>query len=43
MGAAKDFEWEVKDHVALGENLQLGLDFQRGQTPVPGSWSCVAR
>jgi seryl-tRNA synthetase len=26
-GKPKDFEWEVKDHVALGENLQLGLDF----------------
>ena len=26
-GQPKDFEWEVKDHVALGENLQLGLDF----------------
>ena len=26
-GQPTDFEWEVKDHVALGENLQLGLDF----------------
>lgn len=26
-GKPKDFKWEVKDHVALGENLQLGLDF----------------
>ncbi len=26
-GQPKDFEWKVKDHVALGENLQLGLDF----------------
>ncbi len=26
-GKPKDFDWEVKDHVALGENLQLGLDF----------------
>ena len=26
-GQPKTFEWEVKDHVALGENLQLGLDF----------------
>ena len=26
-GKPKDFEWDVKDHVALGENLQLGLDF----------------
>ena len=26
-GQPKDFEWDVKDHVALGENLQLGLDF----------------
>ena len=26
-GQPKHFEWEVKDHVALGENLQLGLDF----------------
>ena len=26
-GQPKDFEWEAKDHVALGENLQLGLDF----------------
>ncbi len=26
-GQPKDFEWEVKDHVALGENLQQGLDF----------------
>ena len=26
-GQPKGFEWEVKDHVALGENLQLGLDF----------------
>ena len=26
-GQPKDFEFVVKDHVALGENLQLGLDF----------------
>ena len=26
-GQPRDFEWEVEDHVALGENLQLGLDF----------------
>ena len=26
-GQPKDFDWDVKDHVALGENLQLGLDF----------------
>ena len=26
-GQPKDFVWEVKDHVALGENLQQGLDF----------------
>ena len=26
-GQPKDFKWEVKDHVVLGENLQLGLDF----------------
>ena len=26
-GQPKDFMWEVKDHVALGENLQQGLDF----------------
>ena len=26
-GQPEDFEWEVKDHVALGENLQQGLDF----------------
>lgn len=26
-GQPKDFDWEVEDHVALGENLQLGLDF----------------
>ncbi len=26
-GQPKVFEWEAKDHVALGENLQLGLDF----------------
>ena len=26
-GQPKDFEWEVKDHVSLGENLQHGLDF----------------
>ena len=43
-GQPKDFKWEVKDHVVLGENLQLGLDFVSGSSlPVPGSWSCVAR
>ncbi|MBQ85770.1 MAG: serine--tRNA ligase [Gammaproteobacteria bacterium] len=26
-GQPKAFNWEVKDHVALGENLQEGLDF----------------
>ena len=26
-GHPKDFNWEVKDHVELGENLQEGLDF----------------
>ena len=26
-GQPKDFNWEVKDHVELGENLQEGLDF----------------
>ena len=26
-GQPKDFHWEVKDHVELGENLQEGLDF----------------
>ena len=42
MGSAKDFNWEVKDHVALGEQLQEGLDFVNA-VKVTGSRFVVMR
>ena len=41
-GQPKDFNWEVKDHVALGEQLQEGLDFVNA-VKVTGSRFVVMR
>ncbi|MEC8804141.1 MAG: aminoacyl--tRNA ligase-related protein, partial [Pseudomonadota bacterium] len=41
-GQPKDFNWKVKDHVALGEQLQEGLDFVNA-VKVTGSRFVVMR